>query len=273
MIRLTRAQVREIDRRAIEQYHIPGIVLMENAARGATEVAMSMLGKQGARVAIVCGSGNNGGDGLAVARHLHNRGVDVQLFLTDDPSKYSGDALLNWRIVEAMSLRCDIVQDAVPLLDNFDLIVDAIFGTGLLEPIRKAIRPLIRTLNVVQAPVLAIDLPSGMDCDTGQPLGICVKATKTITFVAEKAGFAHRKFTGEVIVGDIGCPRELIAEVPISYHPRSKDEGKKIRHADGWQAVWTLIRYRFGATKRWLRSAPDRNPSPFAATRLRLPGD
>src|SRR3974390_39076 len=96
MIRLTRAQVREIDRRAIEEYHIPGIVLMENAARAATDVAWEMLGKKDAPVLVVCGGGNNGGDGLTVARHLHIRGCAVEIFLAIDPVKYSGDALTNW---------------------------------------------------------------------------------------------------------------------------------------------------------------------------------
>src|SRR6185295_10278097 len=101
-VRLTRRQVREVDRRAIEEYHVPGIVLMENAARGAAEVAWEMLGRAPADVTVVCGGGNNGGDGLAVARHLHNRGCYVTFFLAIDPAKYSGDALVNWKIVQAM---------------------------------------------------------------------------------------------------------------------------------------------------------------------------
>src|SRR5688572_13479311 len=101
MIRLTRAQVREVDRRAIADYHVPGIVLMENAAHAAADAARQMLGGEcsGAPVLIVCGGGNNGGDGLAVARLLHNRGADVTISLTVDPGRYQGDALVNWNIV------------------------------------------------------------------------------------------------------------------------------------------------------------------------------
>src|SRR5690348_5632177 len=105
MLRLTRAQVRDIDRRAIEQYHIPGIVLMENAARAAANAACDLLrGECVGEVLILCGGGNNGGDGLAVARHLHNRGADVFIALATDPAHYKGDAQTNWKIVQAMAI-------------------------------------------------------------------------------------------------------------------------------------------------------------------------
>lgn len=215
MMRLTRNQVREIDRRAIEEYHIPGIVLMENAARAVVDQAMSMLhGVDMPEVLIVCGSGNNGGDGLAVARHLHNRDIRVILVPNESSAKYTGDAAINWKIVEAMKLDVGD-EDGAPLeLYNADLVIDALFGTGLRSPPRDTW--LIDVVNEQTVPVLSIDLPSGLDCDTGEPLGACVRATRTITFVAEKAGFANpvsKQYTGEVIVGDIGCPRELVEEV------------------------------------------------------------
>src|SRR5829696_3653836 len=106
MIRLTRAQVREIDRRAIEEYHIPGVVLMENAARGVVELAVKMLsGLAGSNVLIVCGGGNNGGDGLAVARHLHNLQFAVHVLTAGDPAQLKGEALVNWEIVSAMKIK------------------------------------------------------------------------------------------------------------------------------------------------------------------------
>ena len=102
-IRLTRNQVREIDRRSIEQYHIPGMVLMENASRAVAEVGrIDEPGRR--RVLILCGGGNNGGDGLAVARHLHNHGLSISIGLTTDPARYKGEALTNWQIVQAMAL-------------------------------------------------------------------------------------------------------------------------------------------------------------------------
>ena len=102
IIRLTRRQVREVDRRAIEDYHVPGIVLMENAARGAVEVAWTMINRSPTDVTVICGGGNNGGDGLAIARHLHNRGCLVDVALATDPDHFKGDALTNWQIIRSI---------------------------------------------------------------------------------------------------------------------------------------------------------------------------
>ena len=217
--RLTRQQVREVDRRAIEQYHVPGIVLMENAARNAADVAWDMIGrKPQTPIDIICGGGNNGGDGLAVARHLCNRGAFANVFLTTDPQKYAGDALINWRIARAMKLvilegvQARIGMQSAPGL----LVIDALLGTGLTQPPRPEVAEWIEEINYRKTPVLAIDLPSGLDCDTGLPLGPCVRATKTVTFVAEKSGFAHpasRQYTGDIIVADIGCPDVIVRDI------------------------------------------------------------
>jgi NAD(P)H-hydrate epimerase len=137
-IRLTRAQVREVDRRCIEEYYLPGIVLMENAARAATDVALAMLrDKTRPTALIVCGGGNNGGDGLAVARHLHNHGVSILLALAVDPATYRGDAQVNWRVAQAMKLPTLTPPNPGALQTRrFDLIIDALFGTGLSSPPR-----------------------------------------------------------------------------------------------------------------------------------------
>jgi NAD(P)H-hydrate epimerase len=218
---LTRAQVREVDRRSIEQYHIPGVVLMENAARAAADVACEMLGDpRDARVLILCGGGNNGGDGLAVARHLHNRGAKITIALATDPARYKGEALINWRIVSAMKLPTQPAEPDLIRAAYAALIVDAIFGTGLSEPPRQPFGQIADAVNGAGKPVLAIDIPSGLDCDTGLPLGACIIATRTVTFVAEKAGFANpqaRRFLGKITVADIGCPRELIEEIAAGH--------------------------------------------------------
>lgn len=209
-LRLTRVQVREVDRIASEEYHIPGIVLMENAAIGATRVAMEMLG--GGAVLIFCGGGNNGGDGLAIARHLHNRGVPVQIALCTDPAKYVGDALINWEIVRAMGLTAGPFDQSH--LTGPSLIIDAIFGTGLTQAPRPPFERVADAVNKSGIPVLAVDVPSGLDCDTGRPFGACIRATRTITFVAEKVGFANsesRAYTGPVTVADIGAPAEILS--------------------------------------------------------------
>ena len=216
-IRLTRAQVREVDRRAIQDYHVPGVVLMENAARAVTDAAVEMLrGVRDPRVIIVCGGGNNGGDGMAVARHLHNRFVDVTIALAADVATLRGDARVNWEIVQAMRLDTESIHDGNVALDSGgDLIIDALYGTGLSAPPREP--RYLEMINRLAAPVLAVDLPSGLDCDTGQPLSVhCVRAARTVTFVAEKTGFANplaRQYLGQVTVGDIGCPRGLIEAV------------------------------------------------------------
>lgn len=217
MIRLTRRQSRQIDRLAAEQYKIPSIVLMENAARSAAEAAGQMLGHHWDQpIVILCGGGNNGGDGLALARHLHNRGGRVTIALAVDPSRYDGDARVNWEIVRAMGLTV-VPADADQLAHTTaGLMVDAVFGTGLTNPPRDPFAAIAAAVAASGVPVLAIDLPSGLDCDSGLPLGAVIRASRTITFVAEKAGFAvpeSRAYTGQVIVGDIGCPVELAGQV------------------------------------------------------------
>jgi NAD(P)H-hydrate epimerase len=212
-MRLTRQQVREVDRRAIEEYGIPGVVLMENAARSAMECALDMLHDvPQKRVLILCGGGNNGGDGLALARHLDNNYARVQIGLLTDPAKYQNEALANWKTVQAMNLPCCPATPELVQSQPWDLIVDALFGTGLTQSPRDPFSAIADAINASGRPILAIDLPSGLDCDTGEPLGPCIRATRTITFVAEKAGFANpasRQYTGILWIGTIGCPRNL----------------------------------------------------------------
>ena len=196
---------------------------MENAACSATDAAREMLrGDCIGQVLILCGGGNNGGDGLAIARHLHNCGASVQIALTIDPSHYGGDALLNWRIAQAMTL--PVVSATPDLIAHTDalLIIDAIFGTGLTDAPRPPFDQIAAAVNHCGRPVLAIDIPSGLDCDTGIPPGACIGATRTITFVAEKVGFAHREartYTGDILVGDIGVPPELVEQVAGQQQP------------------------------------------------------
>jgi NAD(P)H-hydrate epimerase len=225
---LSRDQVRAVDRIAIEQFHVPGIVLMENAARGVADEACRMLNDAGAKrdarsILILCGGGNNGGDGLAAARHLSTRGVAVTIGLTIDPAKYRGDALINWSIVNAMAL--PVVRDVTP--DTIDasrhtLVIDALFGTGLTAPPRPPFDALANALATDGRPVLSVDLPSGLDCDTGHPLGpVAIRATRTITFVAPKRGFANthaQPWLGDhIITTDIACPLAAIEQAIANF--------------------------------------------------------
>ena len=222
--RLTREQIREVDRRAIEDYGMPGVILMENAGRGAAQHALAMLECPGEAVVwILCGKGNNGGDGFVIARHLHNHGVRVETGLTAtvaECSEADGDAAANLRVALHMALpareilTAEDVEAVKPLLAQADLIVDALLGTGLSGEVREPARGLITAINAAGRPVLAVDTPSGLCCNTGGALGLAVNADKTVTFAAPKVGFftgegpAH---VGELAVVDIGVPRELLA--------------------------------------------------------------
>lgn len=221
---LTRAQVREIDRRAIDEYGIPGIVLMENAARGAAAVILEAL-KPAGPVAIVCGRGNNGGDGFAIARHLSNAGLSVELFLACDPAKLTGDAATNHLIAERLGLprhRCDTperIDAARTTLRGAAVVVDAVLGTGFSGEVRPPLDRVITVINEAHAGgvvVVAVDLPSGLDADTGRPSNATVRADLTVTFVARKAGFdapGATEYTGRVYVADIGAPAGLVQEL------------------------------------------------------------
>ncbi|MFM8435137.1 MAG: NAD(P)H-hydrate epimerase [Planctomycetia bacterium] len=213
---LTRAEVREVDRRAIEEFGLPGIVLMENAGRNAALLLHERA--PAARVAIVCGKGNNAGDGFVIARHLVNLGHDVRLLLACDPAEYHGDAAINWHVVETMAMGADRLANAPQeawerALAGADWIVDALLGTGATGAPRGAIATAIKAVNAVAArdhvAVFAVDLPSGLDCDTGAAPGPCIRATLTGTFVAPKVGFDRSgaaAWLGEVRVLDIGAP-------------------------------------------------------------------
>lgn len=212
---LTRDQVRAIDRRAIEEFGIPGIVLMENAGRQAAEI-IHQLNPARERVAICCGPGNNGGDGLVIARHLDRLGVPVSVWLFGEPTQLSPDAAVNFHVVNKMQLPL-IVNQAVTTTtwEHFGWIIDALFGTGLTRPVDGANAAAVHAINQCSAKVIAVDIPTGLDCDSGQPLGPTVRADHTITFVGMKVGFlmpVAREFVGQVHFADIGAPRRLVDE-------------------------------------------------------------
>ncbi len=215
---LTRAAARDLDRRAIERLGIPPLLLMENAGRGAADTLLA-LGVRGP-VVVCCGKGNNGGDGLVVARRLASFGVTPRVLLFADPPTLSPDAAAQWRIVEAMDLPRQV--HAGPTLDGealtslfarADWIVDALFGTGLASPARPPFDALIAWINAGPARTLAVDLPSGLDADTGEPMGPTVRARHTVTFVAPKIGFRNPSaaaFLGRVHVADIGVAHAFL---------------------------------------------------------------
>jgi|ERR1043166_3774759 NAD(P)H-hydrate epimerase len=226
---LTRAQVRELDCRAIEELGIPGIVLMENAGRGAAEIILRECGDLSRGVAIVCGGGNNGGDGFVIARHLVNTGVPVTVFLVCDPARLTGDVLIAYRIVERMKISClpfrtqEEIERSRATLCSVAVIVDAVLGTGFTGQVRSPVNSVIREMNSARESVVsivAVDLPSGLDCDTGSASEATVRADITITFVAAKTGFlvdGAKPYLGKVFISDIGAP---IGPLIPSAHPR-----------------------------------------------------
>lgn len=211
---LSRDEVRDIDRRAVEEFGVPSLVLMENAGRGAADWLVT-LGVKGP-VAICCGKGNNGGDGLVLARRLTVLHVPAMIHLFADPNELSADARAQWNIVSRFQLPRRVWpaneinrSKLAGAWHDAEWLVDGLYGTGLTGPIRPPLDRVIDALNAAAARKLALDLPSGLDADTGLPLGAVFRATHTITFAARKKGFdnpASVEFTGAVQVADIGIP-------------------------------------------------------------------
>ncbi|MGH7127765.1 MAG: NAD(P)H-hydrate epimerase, partial [Planctomycetaceae bacterium] len=182
---MTREEVRDVDRRAVERFAMPSLLLMENAGRGCAELLESLGVSR--RVVICCGKGNNGGDGFVIARHLENHGRDVRVLLFADPDTLKGDAAINYSVLAAAGtpLRIFAEQPERTVLDEelsgAEWIVDALLGTGMTGEVREPYATIIDRINAARKKVLAVDLPSGLDCDTGRPLGPCVKAAHTAT--------------------------------------------------------------------------------------------
>ena len=247
---LSRAEMRAFDKCAIEMCHVPGVVLMENAGRGAADVISAMIesdnaGKKTrprrgsfpkrhvrapgqpasyplhARVVVVCGTGNNGGDGFVVARHLLARGADVSVILTGRSEQVTGDARIMHDAYIDLGGLCAELPDGSPLetltaeLQGADFAIDAIFGTGLDRPIRGHLIEVIQILNETSARKVALDIPSGLDADSGSPLGIAVEADDTVTFGHLKVGLLTpdgARLAGSVHMVDLGVPDAMILE-------------------------------------------------------------
>jgi NAD(P)H-hydrate epimerase len=227
MISLTRQQSRAVDAAAIHEYGIPGMVLMENAGRGVVELLLDWdrtLTSAGAPVvAILCGKGNNAGDGFVIARHLEIHGARPRVILLCPPEEIAGDARENYEILRHsdveivdLSMADDLVAELESHSTDAAWLVDAMLGTGATGEPREPFRTAIEWMNRQPKGKLAVDVPSGLDCDTGQPAEHTVIADHTCTFVAPKAGFAApaaAAYLGAVDVVSIGIPPRLIREI------------------------------------------------------------
>jgi len=216
---LSRKEVRAADRCVIERLGVPGVVLMENAGRNAAAAIAEFLGGAGDKsVAVVAGAGNNGGDGFVIARHLSMRGARVTTFLVAPADKVAGDALVNLEILRKAG--CDVQEVAGgalvglgEMLAPFDVVVDAIGGTGISGELRGDAAVAVGQVNAAGRCVVAVDIPTGLDCDTGEAAEPTVRADLTVTFVARKKGFDAKsasKYTGRVVLADIGLDSEKV---------------------------------------------------------------
>ena len=210
-------QVRRVDHVAIHGWGIPGVLLMENAGRGVADV-MCEAGIEG-RVVVACAKGNNGGDGFVLARHLHIRGFQVEVLLCCQTEELSDDALAMFNFLQ----RCDVpitsvddVNDLMQFFQSADWLVDAMLGTGASGRPRSPLDQVIESMNATLSMRLAVDVPSGLDCDTGIASDCAFRANHTCTFVALKQGFldaAALPYLGEIHCLDIGIPWKLVQQI------------------------------------------------------------
>lgn len=233
---VTAQQMRQIDSQTIDTVGIPGIVLMERASLAVLELVKRLLPNKG-RVSIFAAKGNNGGDGLAVARHLLHNGYEVSVYLVSEASQFSGDAKSNLQILQNLNFplksileESDLALHKSDILAS-DLFIDAIFGTGLKGVVRGFIAELIEFLNSSSVPILAIDLPSGLEADAGQIHGACIKAAYTVTIGLPKRGlllYPGAKYVGQLSIADIGFPAQVIESQNILVNLMGPADAKRL---------------------------------------------
>ena len=233
MYLVTAKEMQEIDRQAIESFGIPGAVLMENAAKGAVQTLLSRIdskNKNIKKIAVLAGPGNNGGDGLVMARYLLEKGFTINVFLFSSKEKLKGNAAANLRLFETLCIHSD--KGTLTEIQNqkefnhyklqilhHELFVDALLGTGLNAEVRGIIKSAIELINDSLKPVFSVDIPSGLSADTGQTLGAAVKAFATATFAFAKLGhilYPGNALSGDVEIIDIGIPQYIAKEKNIS---------------------------------------------------------
>jgi NAD(P)H-hydrate epimerase len=236
----TVSEMRELDRKAIEEFDIPAELLMENAGQAVYFALLDEFGIAGKRFVVFCGLGNNGGDGLVVARKIHSAGGAVKVFVLGDPDKFKGAAKTNFDIISRLPIemrRIESAYEAQTEVAHCDCIVDAIFGTGLTREVTGLYRDIIELINRSGKTVFSVDIPSGIHGDTGKAMGAAVRADATVTFGLPKIGnmlFPGYDLGGKLYVSHISFPPSLynadtlkieispLAEMP----PRDKDGHK-----------------------------------------------
>ncbi|MEW5691959.1 MAG: NAD(P)H-hydrate dehydratase [Candidatus Hydrogenedentota bacterium] len=215
-------QMKEIDRKTIEEIKIPSLILMENAANNTVLAAEEMLGNLNRKkIGIFCGTGNNGGDGMAVSRILLTRKAEPYIYIIGDIDKITDDAKIQFEIIKNLEIPFVNIKDKADLIkskNNWDLVIDAILGTGSKGELRGIYRDTVIWLNSLNKPILSIDIPTGVEPDTGKVYTDAIRATRTITFGLPKIGnvfYPGTVFTGALNVVDIGFPSKFLQDENI----------------------------------------------------------
>jgi len=232
----TPLQMNYIDQSCINEFGIPGIVLMENAALKVVEEAVKNLGyAKGKRVLVFAGKGNNGGDAFAAARHLYNKGSLVKVYITALKKDVGGDAAINLNALEKSGTEVKELISEGQLAEvefellNCELVIDGIFGTGFRGEAKGIAAGVIALINNSKKPVISIDIPSGLNGETGRVNGVCVKADKTITFGLPKIGLLIHpgcEYVGQLVIADIGIPQKVIERAGIKTNLIEQDQVK-----------------------------------------------
>jgi len=231
---VTADEMREMDRLTIESFGLPGRVLMENAGRGAARVLMDTYPDiRDQSVAVVAGRGNNGGGGFVIARYLAGAGINVTVYLLSESLRLTGDAAANFSLLSPLNIPVREIIDESDLaqakadMARHHVFVDAILGTGINAEVRGLFKSAIHYINERHRPVLSVDIPSGLNADTGAPCGTCIRADHTVTFAFPKIGHVllpGALYTGELHVVDIGIPPHIVENVPPRHHLLTKDD-------------------------------------------------
>jgi hydroxyethylthiazole kinase-like uncharacterized protein yjeF len=228
MYLVTANEMQKMDRSTIESFGLPGRILMENAGRGATQFFLEQFkDAENKKIGVIAGRGNNGGDGFVIARYLAQKGIRVTVYLLSEHQKVSGDAAANLKLLSPLKVPVIEIPDAKSFsahetaMRHEAIWIDAILGTGLRSDVKGFFKDVIDFINQLNKPVFAVDIPSGLNSDTGQPCGACIRADATATFAFAKTGhflFPGADYTGNLEIIDIGVPPHIANDVgPLQY--------------------------------------------------------
>jgi NAD(P)H-hydrate epimerase len=214
---LSADEMREVDRLAVEVFHLGLLQMMENAGRNLARVVMSKLGRRPGPVVVLAGPGGNGGGGLCCARHLHNWGIPVSVLLTRRPDRLSGAAQAQWRVLQRAALTATPLEDAATVLREAQAVVDALIGYSLRGAPRGAALDLIQACNAHARQVIALDVPSGIEATTGGAPGRAVRASCVVTLALPKTGLAA--LDAQLFLADLGIPPQLYSRLGLQVPP------------------------------------------------------